>query len=49
MALITDCVAYWKMDESSGNMLDEVNSADGILHGGINSKLNRKNKHCLYF
>jgi len=35
MALITDCVAYWKMDESSGNMLDEVNSADGILHGGI--------------
>lgn len=31
MALIDSCVAYWKMDESSGDMIDAEGSNDGVV------------------
>jgi len=31
MALITDLVSYWKMDEASGNMIDANGSNDGTV------------------
>lgn len=43
MTLVDGCVAYWKLDESSGDAIDSVNGYDGTVYGctqGVDGKIN---------